>query len=89
MSPEEHDVAEAFHQRVRAASWDQLADQLAHLHRPRIGAEGSACQACTHAWPCRTYALVAAAVLEQGDVERGFVAALVGGNVLEAVTRSR
>lgn len=93
MSPFENDVVEAFHVRVQAACWDQLAEKLAQLHRPRVVEGRPVCHGCERevgaGWPCRTYALVAASVLDPSDVERGFAAALEGAGVLEAVTSSR
>ena len=77
------EVAADFHDRVKAACWDGLAGRLAVLHRPHTGDDdpdgAPRCRGCDRdrgdpgtdgpIWPCRTYTIVAATVLDEPDVE--------------------
>jgi hypothetical protein len=72
--------AAGFHDRVKAACWDGLAGQLVMLHQPHPDADGTPrCHGCDQprgdpetdgpAWPCRTYTIIATAVLAEPEVE--------------------
>jgi hypothetical protein len=67
-------VPAAFHDRVIANCWDSLAGELLNLHRPHIGVGGVECQGCDGAgivaWPCRSYTVIAATMLDIPDVEK-------------------
>jgi hypothetical protein len=70
-------VALNLHLRVQAQSWDSLGLALSQLHQPRRGDRWLTCQGCDRcdresgyaAWPCRTYILIAAAMLRMQDTE--------------------
>lgn len=72
-------AAAEFHDRVKAACWDGLAGQLTMVHQPHTGADGiPRCHGCDQAcddpevngpvWPCRTYTIIAAAVLAEPEM---------------------
>jgi len=86
VSVAESSAADVLHARVLAASGDGVLRQLAELHRPHpddtiAGGGMPTCLGCdvdgpTSAdpvWPCRTYTLLARAVLGVQDVEALFL----------------
>jgi hypothetical protein len=79
MTRPSREVAVEFHRRVLAACRDDLTSALAQLHRPHIVDTEPVCRGCDRErpgggdddplWPCRTYTLIAANVLDQPNVE--------------------
>jgi hypothetical protein len=77
-------VARDFHDRVLAACWDSLARQLAALHAPHVEEGVPVCRGCDRdergtsdpVWPCRTYTIIAATMLNVRNVE-GVLAGLI------------
>jgi hypothetical protein len=71
------DVARDFHHRVQVNCWDSLAWQLAQLHEPYLDNGLPVCRGCDRdergtsdpVWPCRTYTIIAATVLNIPSVE--------------------
>ena len=71
------DVARDFHQRVQENCWDSLATALAELHQPHLDEGQPVCRGCDRdergtsdpVWPCRTYTLIAATMLNVPSVE--------------------
>lgn len=71
------DVARDLHNRVQANCWDSLARQLADLHAPYVEAGMPVCRGCDRdergtsdpVWPCRTYTIIAATMLNVANVE--------------------
>ena len=71
------DVARKFHDRVQENCWDSLARQLAQLHEPYLDDGLPVCRGCDRdergtsdpVWPCRTYTIIAATMLNISSVE--------------------
>jgi len=71
------DVAREFHERVRVNCWDSLAAQLLDLHAPYLDEGMPVCRGCDRdergttdpVWPCRTYTIIAATMLNIASVE--------------------
>jgi hypothetical protein len=77
MSESWDDVARSFHERVRVNCWDSLAAQLLQLHAPYLEQGQPVCRGCDRdergtsdpVWPCRTYTMIAATMLNIPSVE--------------------
>jgi hypothetical protein len=84
LSPAWDVVAHEFHERVKASCWDTLAGQLAILHQPHIHDGLPVCRGCDcdergatdPVWPCRTYTIIAATVLNISNVENSLTCSL-------------
>ena len=86
MSARQDGVARDFHEIVLAACQDGLTAQLAALHAPVSQAGRLVCAGCGSArpsphepevsWPCSTYTVLVAAVLEVADVEAALTSLL-------------
>jgi hypothetical protein len=71
------DVARSFHERVQVNCWDSLATQLLALHQPHLDEGQPVCRGCDRdergtsdpVWPCRTYTVIAATLLNVPNVE--------------------
>ena len=71
------DVARDFHDRVLTNCWDSLGRQLAELHAPHLDQGMPVCRGCDRdergtsdpVWPCRTYTIIAATMLQVRSVE--------------------
>jgi hypothetical protein len=83
-------AAAEFHDRVKAACWDGLAGQLAMLHQPHLDANGTPrCHGCDQShgdpeidapvWPCRTYTIIATAVLAEPEIGTSGSGTPIGG----------
>jgi hypothetical protein len=88
MSAAWDDVAREFHARVRENSWDSLATQLAQLHEPHLEKGLPVCRGCDRdergttdpVWPCRTYTIIAATMLNISSVEATLAASFSQAN---------
>ncbi len=71
------EVARDFHERVRVNCWDSLAAELVELHRPHLADGLPVCRGCDRdergttdpVWPCRSYTVIAATMLNVPNVE--------------------
>jgi hypothetical protein len=99
VSPRRDAVAGDLHKRVMAACADGLAEQLAVLHGPQRRPKGIFCPGCDRApsdnegtqplWPCRTYKILTAHVLELRDVDAALKAMLLPKLTTPQVTLMR
>lgn len=72
-------IAADFHERVKSNCWDSLAGQLLRLHEPHLVDGEPVCWGCDRergdqggtdpVWPCRTYTIIASAMLKVQDIE--------------------
>lgn len=71
------EVARDFHERVLVNCWDSLSSRLLELHEPCLTDGLPVCRGCDREergtadpmWPCRTYTIIAATMLNISSVE--------------------